>query len=388
MNTKQKGMITIEASLTLIMFITVMACMVTAINIFIVHNKVQYAITQTSNRLSMYLYLYDALGVKDVTDKIGDNIDQATENLNDTSKQSSIMIDDTMKMLKDLLDITSITDSVDHTYGGISQAGQAANDLASGDLSAIDDISGGLDAFGQGITETEDSIKKYVDKMKIDYKTVKEQGTNVKNSLSEWGKKIKENPYTLVMTLIYVCAEQAMDGVEGEISENICRAFMTQYLDDSDLAGVGVKGGIDSLDFTGTNIFKRLKKSDTEYFDNVRIEIFVTYDVKLPFPFLPLSDNTMHMIQNSSSAAWTGIDYADEHKATKDEKKDEEKNQNSQTETQPQLPDETQLLLPEVTQPQLPDETQLLLPEVTQPQLPDETQLLLPGETQLMLPGE
>ena len=60
-NKSENGFITIEATFSLVMFIAAAACMVSLINIFILHNRIQYAITQTANQLSTYMYIYDGL---------------------------------------------------------------------------------------------------------------------------------------------------------------------------------------------------------------------------------------------------------------------------------------------------------------------------------------
>ena len=61
----EKGMMTVEAVLSLVPFIMVILGIISFINIFMVHNRIQYAMYQIGNELSGYTYLYQALGLRD-----------------------------------------------------------------------------------------------------------------------------------------------------------------------------------------------------------------------------------------------------------------------------------------------------------------------------------
>ena len=60
----QKGSIVVEASIALVIFIGIMAFMINLTNVYIVHDRVQYALTQTVKELSTYSYLYSASGCR------------------------------------------------------------------------------------------------------------------------------------------------------------------------------------------------------------------------------------------------------------------------------------------------------------------------------------
>lgn len=330
MKTNKNGMITIEASITLIIFISVMAAMVMALNIFIVHNKIQYALTQMSNQLSMFMYLYDDLGIKNVSDKLHDNIDTATENLNDTASNTSELLDSGMTLINDATDISSITDSF-NSFSSVIDSIAGSTD--SFDANSVTEIRSGMQGMSQGLEDTKSSVYEYLDKLKSNTADVKDNASSTMESFKEWGEKIKENPYSLVMTFIYVCAEQADEAVSKAISSNICHLMARQYLDESDLIAGGVENGFDDLNFSGSNIFRRLENSDGENLQSVRMEIYVTYDIKLPFPFIPLEDNTMHMMQNSSSVAWTRC-YQEEDEEDGEEESDEDGDEESDEESE------------------------------------------------------
>ena len=61
---REAGMITVEGVLSLVPFIIVILGIISFINIFAVHNKIQYALYQIGSELSCYTYFYQALGVR------------------------------------------------------------------------------------------------------------------------------------------------------------------------------------------------------------------------------------------------------------------------------------------------------------------------------------
>ncbi|MBO5143911.1 MAG: pilus assembly protein [Lachnospiraceae bacterium] len=80
-NNKEKGMMTVEAVLCLVPFILVILGIISFINIFIVHSKIQVALYETANELSAYTYFYQALGVRAADGKLGKDIEAGTAEL-------------------------------------------------------------------------------------------------------------------------------------------------------------------------------------------------------------------------------------------------------------------------------------------------------------------
>ena len=62
MRKREEGMMTVEAVLSLVPFIIAVLGIISFINIFAVHNKIQYALYQMTNELTSYTYFYEALG--------------------------------------------------------------------------------------------------------------------------------------------------------------------------------------------------------------------------------------------------------------------------------------------------------------------------------------
>lgn len=77
----QEGLMTVEAVLSLVPFIMVIVGIASFINIFAVHNKIQYALHQMGNELSGYTYFYQALGLRAADLELKGDIDAQTGEL-------------------------------------------------------------------------------------------------------------------------------------------------------------------------------------------------------------------------------------------------------------------------------------------------------------------
>ncbi len=84
---KQEGMMTVEAVLSLVPFIIVVLGIISFINIFVLHNRIQYALYQMGSELSGYTYFYQALGVRSADLALKEDIDTNTQKLDETVSQ-------------------------------------------------------------------------------------------------------------------------------------------------------------------------------------------------------------------------------------------------------------------------------------------------------------
>lgn len=74
----EDGMLTVEAVLCLVPFILVILGIISFINIFVVHSKIQVALYETANELSAYTYFYQALTIRDADGKLNEDIASGT----------------------------------------------------------------------------------------------------------------------------------------------------------------------------------------------------------------------------------------------------------------------------------------------------------------------
>lgn len=90
---RQDGMLTVEAVLSLVPFIMAILGIISFINIFAVHNKIQYSMYQMANELSCYTYFYQALGLRDADKQLGEDADKHTEQLDSAIEELNTFIE-------------------------------------------------------------------------------------------------------------------------------------------------------------------------------------------------------------------------------------------------------------------------------------------------------
>lgn len=93
---------TVEAVLSLVPFIIVILGIISFTNIYMVHNKIQYAMFQVGSELSGYTYFYEALGLRSADLSLKKDIDSETESV-DTA------IDDISNFISSLNSLSTAT---------------------------------------------------------------------------------------------------------------------------------------------------------------------------------------------------------------------------------------------------------------------------------------
>lgn len=263
---REKGMITVEGVLSLVPFIIVILGIISFINIFAVHNKIQYALYQMGSELTCYTYFYQALGIRAGDLKLKADIDTNTEKLDGA-------IGDLEEFLSQ---IGSFEDSV----------GQAANNPASGAMNLDDILNQGQEVWNQGA------------------------------QLAQTARTLMSDPKALLRGFIYLGTEKAENAAKSFLLEIISNGLMGVYLDsgfsgyqpmtaDEYLRYYGVRDGMDGLDFGRSRLF-----SDDKY---RMIDIVVEYDIEVYILKLFFKDPTIHVVQRCSMPAWLdgdGVTYS------------------------------------------------------------------------------
>lgn len=88
----EKGMMTVEAVLSLVPFILVVLGIISFINVFMVHNKIQYAMYQSGSELTAYTYYYEALGIRKGDQALKEDIDRETVEIDSAIKETTEFI--------------------------------------------------------------------------------------------------------------------------------------------------------------------------------------------------------------------------------------------------------------------------------------------------------
>lgn len=262
----ESGMITVEAVLSLVPFILVVLGIISFTNIYLVHNKIQYALYEAGSDLSAYTYLYQATGLRTADLGLKNDIDKNTEQLNSTISQ-----------IQDFM-------------GKVEDSKKAISNVQSG---------GWSNGYENG---------------KQAYETGKESLESGKNAASSIRDTLSD-PKELLCGLVFKGIELGEDALKGAFAELLANGMIEIYLDqsfldsrpqsaDEWLKSFGVKDGLSGLDFS---------KSEFLMDDNYRmIDIVAEYDIEVYCFKLFLKDPTIHVVQRCSIPAWLdgdGVSY-------------------------------------------------------------------------------
>ncbi len=255
---KEYGMMTVEAVLSLVPFILVILGFISFTNVFMVHNKIQYALYQTASELSAYTYFYQALGIREGDQTLHEDVDRETQLVDDGIDQVTAFIG---------------------TLGTINSDYHA---LENGDILELEQNLNNIAAHGQ---------------------TAYEQA----GDLLATGRKMVSDPQALLRSIVYLGIENGEAWMKSMILRTCAAALVENYLDQSflpagaqDASGFlkmyGVVDGMEGLDFSHSSLF-----SD----DEMRmIDIVVEYDIEITFLKVLFTNPTIHVVQRVAIPAW------------------------------------------------------------------------------------
>lgn len=254
----ERGMITVEAVLSLVPFILVVLGIISFINVFMVHNKIQYAMYQVGSELAAYTYFYQALGVRDADLVLKGDADRETEEIDATISDVSAFLDQLGKL--------------ETASGAVGKNG-------------LENIGNDIDNVLSEGESTLDTAKAAI----------------------ESGRVLLNDPQDLMRNVVYFGIENLEKEVKSYLLGAVASSMIENYLETGYLgveersAGqylktAGVKDGIKGLDFGNSELF-----SD----DELRmIDIVVEYDVEVYFLKLFKKDPTIHVVQRCVVPAW------------------------------------------------------------------------------------
>ncbi|MBQ7983071.1 MAG: hypothetical protein IJ302_05855 [Clostridia bacterium] len=266
----ERGMITVEAVISFTAFILVTLGITFLINVFMLHNKIQFAINQAAHEIASYSYLYDAFGLQRAGSVIAEDGAQYTGAIDKTTGQ----VVDTVNKMQEL------AEKLNDTGGSL---GDTAESIVH-DPSQINQLISQLESVKNSAGSTYESGKASVNA--------------VKDLLSD--------PAGLIAGVIYLAADYATDAVKRFVAEGAATALTEKYLAAGDtdvnayLENYGIEGGYEGLDFSGSSMF-------CDEGDRL-IDIVVEYDLDLSFLTYVLPETTYHVVQRVSVGAWAGGD--------------------------------------------------------------------------------
>ena len=269
-----RGSISIEASVSLVLFLFVTLGLLFFIRISRIQAAVQYSLNMAALEMSQYTYLYYASGLYDLDQDIKASGADAQEVLSDA----------TDRLDQSALGIETIFSSI--TSDGIN----AVNDLTQGN------VDGALEQFKEQSALLQSEGKNIAEQM---------------DGLKDLATQVGSDPVSFARSLAALAGSTGLDALKGRLigglfGRSMCEKYIGNGQDaDEWLTQMGVSEGLDGLNFNWSSVLGGTagagEKDPTQ-----DIDLVVTYQVKV-FPDI-YDDMTVTFAQSASTRAWLGGD--------------------------------------------------------------------------------
>ncbi len=273
LNRNENGMIVVEAVISFTAFIMVCLMITFLINIFMLHNRVQFAINSAASEIASYSYLYEVTGLREGSETIQKDAEKATENLDGTLEQ--------------------VMDTV-NKFGEASDAIKDAGASAQGNITAI----GNFDFSSVDVNSTVNALNNAKGAVGATWESGKQSMADIKSLFSD--------PSALMAAVIYAGIDIADYALKHLVGMGAAWALTSKYLKEEDrsadayLRAYGVIDGYDGLDFTSSSVF-----ADD---GNRMVDIVVKYKIDLSFVNFVLPGMEVEVVQRSTVGAWLNGD--------------------------------------------------------------------------------
>lgn len=249
MRNKEKGAASIEATISLTIFVFVIMAIYMLINYCLVQAKVSYAINTTAKEMSQYSYFYHVFGLDDLDDKLANGKTQAVDTFSSFNK----LLGDSEAEIKEIE--KNPTD-----YFGSVLSGEKTEDL----------------------TEV--------------YKQIQDVSANVSDVVND--------PVEFMKSMASLAGEEVWEHVKSNViaaplAKGMTRRHFGNSKESADacLEGLGVVDGFDGMNFNMTTMFE-------DGSDDIKIVVYYNLDLASVLPF----DLNVSICQQASTRAWLGGD--------------------------------------------------------------------------------
>lgn len=246
---RERGAASIEATISLTIFVFVIMAIYMLINYCLVQAKVNYAINTTAKEMSQYSYFYHVFGLDKFDSTLADKKTQAV----DTFSNFNNLISSSSEEFKD------ISDNPSNYFDSV---------LSGGKTEDLNEVYKQIQEVSQNVSDVVNDPVEFM-----------------KSLAAMGGEKIWEKVKTNV-----IAAPLARGLTRRHFGKNTAEA--NKYLE-----SLGVVGGYDGLNFNMSNIFE-------DGSDDINIVVYYSVDLATVLPF----DLSIGIRQQASTRAWLGGD--------------------------------------------------------------------------------
>lgn len=284
---KNKGSVTIEAAIALVVMIAAMLTLNIFIKVTLIHGLIQHSLIQTANEMATYDYVLSLLGVTEINNQVENQINTAEEEINNVTRAMETIQGIFTSEYKE-----SGTDASGEVTVSKEENSQTSLNIGNFDLNFSGDTT---------INDAENYIKDLVEGFKdpntgkLDFKNVITGFLKniLKSTAGEAGRKLKTyaiNAITKAMLSTYINDDN--NSQNKKLLDNYVVSCSKD--DEGKLVKDDSKKGLDALNFSGSRYF--------EAPESELMKISCTYYIKVVSP-IPIIEY-VPMVNNVKVRAW------------------------------------------------------------------------------------
>lgn len=253
-----KGSLTVEACISLTMFLMVFVTILYIMRIVFAYGIMQHALNQTAKEFSTYSYYYAVSGMADINGQI-----------NSSTSAGVASFDENVS------NIVSVYDSFNTLGGSVKEAGEnvSKGDL-SGTLSSLQSVRG-------------------------NYASFKESAGAATNTI----KSIADDPVAAIKSVGSVFLSGGNESAKTFLCGEISRSLMSKYISEGgyDAANTRLKNlrivnGLEGVDFSASEFWSPGSENE--------IELVICYTIKPVFPFKIVDE--LNFVNKVRVRGWSG----------------------------------------------------------------------------------
>lgn len=260
-NRKERGSLTVEAAIVLVIFIFGYAAIVSLTDFIRAQMMIQYGLNQTAKEISAYCYLPARMGLLGTAKEISEHAETFK---NDTD---------------------AVIDSVVKLYEAVGEGS--------------DNIKGSVQSFqeAEGLDGLLNTVKDAGSMTQQDFQNI----AAASKTFAEKSGDYFSSPQNILKGLTSLALGEGVNklksyAIAAPLSKSMMKEQLSLYGKDRRgrdiLERLGVEGGIDGLNFMGSTLFN----------DGETIEIRVVYDMSVNFPWF--GEKKFHFSQAAVTRAW------------------------------------------------------------------------------------
>ena len=298
----KKGMVTIEASLILVMFMAFYIALLSFFDVYKTYTIVQNALNQSAKEIAQYAYIIKVMNLEDTGKETKKRAEAFKDETKDTINTIGVCLDTSQSGLLEAIKSSKEVskDTIALGKGISSDINETGNRIGNPKYSELENISETLDKIEKRQKEIEELRKKTessVEEIKRKSEEINVAYEDMSTKVSNYSEKYFKDPRSFIKEMQVLGKDMAFDGAKSVLIYPITLGLMNKYLSvysDKDFINMGIVGGKSGINYWGSNMFVR----------DYDICLVASYKCRFSLPFL---DKIELNVRNTAlTRAWIG----------------------------------------------------------------------------------